>query len=107
MRLLPLLALSGTALAQQPGMLDKLQAWAFNFKDQILATLPNPIDAGASAVAANVVQPLNMNNWQTHLWPKETPEEWMVYITGGNKTCFGRCGHADKTWNVCLPINSI
>jgi hypothetical protein len=104
MRVLPLLALSGAATAQQPGVMEKMSAWTSNFGTQIFNAFPYGLDAGASAVAAQVVQPLNMQNWKAHLWPKSPPEEWMVFMTGGNKTCFGRCGHAEATWNVCLCL---
>ena len=104
MRLLPLLALTGAAVAQQgqPGMMDKLNAWVANFKLQISNLVPSSIDAGASAIAGQVVQPLTLQNWKAHVGPKpHEPEEWLVFITGGNKTCFGRCDHVDATWNVC------
>lgn len=84
--------------------MDKFNDWANNMKAQVMATLPNALDAGAAAVAAQVVQPINMRNWKVYLWPQENqPEEWLLYITGGNKTCFGRCDHVDRMWNVCNP----
>ena len=34
----------------------------------------------------------------------------MIYITGGNKTCYGVCGNATKAWNVRItrvrPLSS-
>ncbi|EEP80305.1 conserved hypothetical protein [Uncinocarpus reesii 1704] len=46
-----------------------------------------------------------MTNWESLLAPvsADAPaeaREWLVYITGGNKTCFGRCGRVDEEWNV-------
>jgi len=31
-------------------------------------------------------------------------EEWVVYVTGGNKSCFGRCAEVDLTWNESVPL---
>lgn len=53
--------------------------------------------ASAKSSANTVVQvELTLNNWENTLYStvKEgatVPEEWRVLITGGNKTCFGRC----------------
>jgi hypothetical protein len=104
MRITPLFALAGTvAAAEQPGMMDKVTNWFTNMKTQIGNTITHPIDAGASAVAGAVVQPLGMSNWKEHLMPRpDEPQEWMVYMTGGNKTCYGRCEKADRAWNVRL-----
>ncbi|ETN43985.1 uncharacterized protein HMPREF1541_10850 [Cyphellophora europaea CBS 101466] len=104
MRLLPVLALTGTALAQG-GVFDQFNSWFSNIKNQISNTLPNPVDAGASALAAEVVQPLGMQNWKQHIWPKpDEAQEWLVYVTGGNKTCFGRCGNPNAVWNLSVPL---
>lgn len=103
MRLLPFLALTGSALAQE-GMMDKVTNWGGNLQRQLVNAFTNPIDSAAAAIAGAVVQPLNMQNWKSHLMPKDgQPEEWMVYMTGRNKTCYGRCDHSDRTWNVRLP----
>jgi len=34
------------------------------------------------------------------------PADFMVYITGGNKTCYGLCGNATKAWNESLALLS-
>jgi hypothetical protein len=100
MRFLPILALAGASVVQA-GPLDQLNAWFNNMKTQLGNALNNPLDAAASAIAGHVVQPLHMQNWKSHLWPKPDEEqEWLVYMTGGNKSCFGRCERADRTWNV-------
>ncbi len=71
--------------------------------NEFTGSIPNPIDAGASKVAAQKVERINIRNLQRKLAPKpEREEEWMVYFTGGNKTCFGRCGPVDVKWNVRL-----
>jgi PTH2 family peptidyl-tRNA hydrolase len=48
-----------------------------------------------------------MSNWQSLLEPSSEPQDWLLYITGGNKTCFGRCGNADKAFNVRTQIGVV
>lgn len=100
MRLLALLALL-------PALSLAENAFQHIFNDvkervsEFTAGIPNPIDAGASKVAAQKVERINIRNFQRKLAPKvESEEEWMIYFTGGNKTCFGRCGTIDAKWNV-------
>ena len=105
-----LLAFSTLALAEeQAPLFDKLKGY-FNKATAAVASnvpsaLPHPIDAGAAKVASSVVQQLHLSNWQDVLTPDASAkgqgaEEWMVYFTGGNKTCFGACDNADKAFNV-------
>ena len=102
MRFSPILALAGAAVVQA-GPFDQLTTWADNMKTQVMNAISNPLDTAASAIAGAVVQPLNMQNWKTHLWPKADEEqEWLVFMTGGNKSCFGRCDRANRAWNVLL-----
>jgi hypothetical protein len=50
---------------------------------------------------------LTLHNWKDTLYepvqarnPDITdPEEWWVFFTGGNKTCFGQCDQVTKAWN--------
>lgn len=91
-------------------LFDKLKEYSVSaqnafegFKDIVGAGIPDPLDAGASVVAGHVVERINVRNFQRKLAPKlEGEEEWMVYFTGGNKSCFGRCGPVDLIWNVRL-----
>lgn len=68
--------------------------------------IPNPVDAGAAALAGIKITPIGLNNYTEILKPSaaaaysDGPEEWMVYINGGNDTCWGRCANATKEWNV-------
>ncbi|EER24914.1 hypothetical protein D8B26_007487 [Coccidioides posadasii str. Silveira] len=55
------------------------------------------------------VASVKLSNWQSLLAPvpadaSQEAREWLVYVTGGNKTCFGRCGPADKAWNESIPL---
>lgn len=56
----------------------------------------------SNIVAEKNVVPLTLSNWQSNLvaTEEEGPQEWLVFVTGGNKTCFGRCGVAEKAFNV-------
>lgn len=87
--------------AEQIPFMGKANEWL----DKAKSFLPNsgPVEAGAAYIAERRVERINIRNWQRKLSPKlDTEEEWLVYVTGGNKSCFGRCGHADATWNVSL-----
>jgi len=46
------------------------------------------------------VTSVNLTNWQATLEPSGAAQEWLVFVTGGNKTCFGRCDRANKAFNV-------
>ncbi|KIW18223.1 hypothetical protein PV08_02511 [Exophiala spinifera] len=102
--LLPLLV----AADQQVAFKDQAAAWfdkAKAYLPNAAAVVPNPIDAGAAQVADSRVEKINLRNWKSKLGPKlDTEEEWMVYMTGGNKSCFGRCGKVDLTWNESVPL---
>lgn len=101
--LLPLL--SSFAAADQVPLKDKAAAWLEKARGFI--PNPGPIDAGAAAVAEQKVERINLRNYERKLAPKlDTEEEWMVFVTGGNKSCFGRCTRAELTWNVSLNIHS-
>lgn len=95
--LLPLLV-----SADQVPLRDIAAGWFEKAKSYIPSPhVPDPIDAGAAKVADKVVERINVRNWERKLAPKpDTEEEWLVYFTGGNKTCWGRCGHVDSKWNV-------
>jgi len=72
-------------------------------------SVPNPIDAGASVIADAAVQRLTLENHKTLLVPGSATanpglEEWMVFVTGGNKTCFGLCRHAETEWNKSTAL---
>ncbi|PNS16838.1 Nuclear migration protein NUM1 [Sphaceloma murrayae] len=113
-----LLALCSVAAAQQQiPILDQAKAWfskATAAASSAVASasapsVPNPVSVGASAIASSQVEPLTVNNYKTlltHRAATATPgiEEWLVYVTGGNKTCFGRCGPAEEQWNRSVPI---
>ena len=110
---LTLLALPALSAAQQFPLWDQAQDLFNKAKDYVSSAASVPIDAGASKVAEREVHPLTWDNWHDVLRhsgeqkPYNPPEAWMVYITGGNKTCRGMCDRMDRAWNVrsTLPID--
>jgi len=105
--------LVGVALAQdaQTPLMEKAAGWFDKAKSYIPSgtpSIPNPIDAGAAAVEDKQVTRINIRNYQRLLKPKlEGEEEWLIYLTGGNKTCFGRCGKTNAAWDVSHIISRI
>lgn len=124
MRVTPVLvALPALAAAQDfAPIVDQAKAWYAKATDaaqaympkapaaasNIINSIPNPIDAGAAEVAGLIVDRLTVENHKTLLAPgaaTSSPgiEEWMIFVTGGNKTCFGLCQHAENEWNKSVP----
>ncbi|KAF2760551.1 hypothetical protein EJ05DRAFT_536640 [Pseudovirgaria hyperparasitica] len=107
-------ALSALAVAEEQAPLaDKVKGWFNKAQSYVSSAVPAPshlIDAGAAKVASAVVSPINRENWKTVIRPtsalSEGPEEWVVYVTGGNTTCFGRCANATKAWNESVALMS-
>lgn len=95
--LLPALAL---AQEQQP-LADRVQGWFNRVKSYVPSADPAaPIEKLAEKVSEKRVTPVTLNNWQSILTPGPEPQNWFVFVTGGNKTCFGRCDRAEKAFNV-------
>jgi len=110
-----LVALPALALAQEQAPLaERLQGWlnqAQSYVSSALPSTPSPFDAGAAKVAGHVETAVTLENWQQVLSadPSATtagPEEFMLYITGGNKTCYGLCDNATKAWNGSVALLS-
>ncbi|PGG96685.1 hypothetical protein AJ79_09490 [Helicocarpus griseus UAMH5409] len=115
-----LLLLPALAAAQdQIPLGDRLQGW-FNKAKSLLPTATPVVSSAAESVASTAsskaapkyiekeVVPIKLSNWQSLLAPSShgLAKEWLIYVTGGNKTCFGRCGNADKAWNASIPLFS-
>ncbi|KAL2862893.1 uncharacterized protein BJX67DRAFT_289079 [Aspergillus lucknowensis] len=112
MRFIPLLAvLPALAVAQeQVPLADRVQGW-FNMAKSYLPTATPVVPVAEKVVepAKQVIQektitPFNSSNWESLLEPAQSPQDWLLFITGGNKTCFGRCGRAEKSFNESLPL---
>jgi hypothetical protein len=90
-----LLALPAVAVAeQQIPILDKVKGFFNKATAAVSSSIPavpsSPINAAtdkaASKAAAAIQHPIT--------------QDWLIFITGGNSTCFGMCGNATKAWNV-------
>lgn len=102
--LLPLLPALAAAQEQVP-LADRVQGW-FNKAKSYLPTATPVIPAVEKIVEPKkvlhekTVTHFNLTNYQSILEPSAEPQDWLVFVTGGNKTCFGRCGRAEKSFNV-------
>ena len=98
-----LLCLPLLATADQTPLAEKAAGWIAKAKDMLPNAPPNPVDAGAAKVAEKTVTKFTWNNWERKLAPSsDGPQEWLIYVTGGNKTCYGNCTRSDAAWNVRL-----
>ncbi|KAL8798076.1 MAG: hypothetical protein Q9200_007828, partial [Gallowayella weberi] len=69
----------------------------------------SPIASTAAAAASRNVVPLTTENWKSHLTPSSSnpadgPEEWMIFFSGGNKSCYGRCAGVETAWNESAAL---
>lgn len=111
MRFIPLLALlPALAVAdEQVPLADRVQGWFNKAKSYLPTATPViPVAEKVAEVPKKVIQektvtPFNATNWQSLLEPAADAQDWLVFITGGNKTCFGRCGKAEEAFNVSAP----
>ncbi|KAK0271971.1 hypothetical protein LTR91_024639 [Friedmanniomyces endolithicus] len=72
-------------------------------------SVPNPVASAAAVFAATKVSRVTLDNYPSLLVPSTTtagPEEWMLYVTGGNKSCFGLCEPAEIAWNQSVGLMS-
>lgn len=107
--------LPALALAQeQVPLADRVQGWFNKAKAYMPTAVPaDPIVKMAEKVSEKQVTPVTMQNWQSILTPASVPQDWMIFVTGGNKTCFGRCENAEKAFNVsrvsisCQPPSAV
>ncbi|KAJ6096596.1 hypothetical protein N7486_007342 [Penicillium sp. IBT 16267x] len=93
--LLPALALA----QEQVPLADRVQGWFNKAKALVPTAVPaEPIVKMSEKVSEKAVTPLTLENWQSILTPGPQAEDWFIFVTGGNKTCFGRCEHATKAF---------
>lgn len=120
-----LLALPALSVAQQVPLVDQVKGW-FNKATESLSSvipsapsapsvpsvsIPNPVASGAKKIADLNVQPITLANHDQILKPGAATaspgiETWMIFVTGGNKTCYGRCAHAEKAWHESVALLS-
>jgi hypothetical protein len=111
-----LLALPAIAVAeQQIPILDKIKGYFTQAAATVSSAIPSrpssPVDAAknkAAALAAAAIQyPINLENWREVLTvdptvSAPTTQDWLIFVTGGNSSCFGMCANATRAWNVRL-----
>lgn len=106
------------AAQQQVPLQEQLQGWFDKAKSYLPTNVPSaaaPAYAPAAepakpppVLSEKPVTPMTISTWQSVLAPVEpgtpgTQREWLVFITGGNKTCFGHCLRADEAFTVSVP----
>jgi hypothetical protein len=128
MRFTPVvLALPAMAAAQQQiPLLDQAKGWFNNFVGAATSNvnsassaaasaasgIPNPVNAAAGKAEELAVTVLTKENYNQVLKPGAATaspgiEDWMIYTTGGNRTCFGMCERADVEWSKAVPQLSV
>lgn len=111
-----LLALPALTVAEeQIPLLDKVKGF-FNKATAVVssaipaapsAPLEDATEKVAAKVASVVQYPITLENWKEVITvdPTASPpttQDWLIFATGGNSTCFGLCGNVTKAWNVCV-----
>ena len=90
-----------------------LNSWFEKAKSYIPPSVYSPTAATAAKVASKNVVPLTKENWATTLVPSASasagagPENWMVLISGGNKTCYGKCEGVERAWNESAALFAV
>ncbi|KAK4990074.1 hypothetical protein LTR66_006895 [Elasticomyces elasticus] len=116
-----LLALPVLAAADQVPLLDQAKGWLAKASSavssyipsgsEVKASIPSALDAGAAKLASAAVTPLTLQNYKDTLKAGPSaassgPDEWLVFVTGGNKSCYGLCGPAESAWHASVPLLS-
>ena len=110
------LALPAIAAAEQVPLMDQVKGWFNKATQAISQTVPsvsnvpvaNPVDAAAAKAAEYAVERVTLENHKQVLAAgahgASGIDNVMLFVTGGNKTCFGLCGHAEAEWNKSAAI---
>ncbi|TFA99427.1 hypothetical protein CCMA1212_008783 [Trichoderma ghanense] len=95
--------------AAQENPLDQYVAQFQQLVGKYSAYLPSPskyddVAAHEAKTGPKKLSVLGLHNWEETLYEPVAPDakvpvEWWVLISGGNKTCFGRCGQAEAAFN--------
>ena len=109
-----LVALPALAHAQQQiPMMDQVKGWFAKASSSITSALPSvqsltsPVDPVASTAHSLVELPvanLTQDSWRDALELSPGGDPWMVFVTGANATCRGRCERAEQAWNASLLL---
>ena len=114
--LLPSLTLS----AEQIPLTEKATGWFNKAKSYVPTAAKAPVSSSAAKVAAEIITPITRENWESTLSPTPDsdarrkvqgkgaattgPDTWLVLITGGNKTCHGRCTGVEQAFNQSAAL---
>ncbi|EME88933.1 uncharacterized protein MYCFIDRAFT_127681 [Pseudocercospora fijiensis CIRAD86] len=121
MRTSPLLLALPLATAQQIPFLDEVKGWFAKATSSVASVvekatesasipkIPDPVAAASAKVAKLNVEKLNISNYNEIVRPGHPNAEpgietWMVFVTGGNKTCYGMCTKAETAFNESVPL---
>ncbi|PSR75297.1 hypothetical protein BD289DRAFT_379422 [Coniella lustricola] len=109
MRFSAISALSALASLTVAQDFEQYQAQFQNILGQFGSYLPNPnrhdpVSAAEAKAGEMKLNVLGLSNWKETLYAPvapeaTTPEEWLVLVTGGNKTCFGHCLRIEAAFN--------
>jgi hypothetical protein len=115
------LALPALAAAQQQiPIVDQVKGWfakateslgaaVSSASESISVSVPNPVASGAAAVSALKVENVGLENYNEVLRPNSPTastgiDNWMMLVTGGNKTCMGTCTKAETAFNESVAL---
>ncbi|RMZ87293.1 hypothetical protein DV736_g5486, partial [Chaetothyriales sp. CBS 134916] len=105
--LLPSLLPCLVASNDQVPLASKAAGWLEKAKAYIPSSAAAAVASPIQAVAERTVERINIRNYKRKLGAKAGgDEEWVVYVTGGNKTCLGDCHTVDLLWNESVPLFS-
>lgn len=118
-----ILALPALAAAQQQipildQVADRVKGWlsratasvsAVVEKASTQASVADPVAAAAATVVDLKVERLTLENHKDLIQPGASTaapgiETWEVFVTGGNKTCYGRCTRAETAFNESVLL---
>jgi hypothetical protein len=117
-----LLALPALSVAQQIPLLDnvvgQVKGWFAQASETASSaipaapsSIPNPVDAATAKVADIQVPSLTLANHKDLIKPgaasaSSGSDDWMVFVTGGNATCFGLCKRPEEAFNGSVALLS-
>ena len=117
-----LLALPALSVAQQVPLLDnvvgQVKGWFAHASETASSaipaapsSIPNPVDAATAKIADIQVPALTLANHKDLIKPgaasaSSGSEDWMVFVTGGNTTCFGLCKRPEEAFNGSVALLS-
>ncbi|OKL60262.1 hypothetical protein UA08_04789 [Talaromyces atroroseus] len=108
--LIALLPVLVAAQDQQYAFNDQVKGWFDQVKSFIpqAPVAPESVQQTAQKSTAKIAEKtttqITFNNWKDVLEPSTEPQEWLIFLTGGNKTCFGRCLRAEHAYNDSLAL---